>query len=146
MAKLEETFREFLSKYGNSKLAIATHNRADADAIASAYAMNKILPESVICISEDMGEGAKMLSEKLGIGARDLSSLKKADFDGLVVVDTSTYTLVPEAKGWKILCIVDHHRAEGRDMKGEFELIEPEAPSTAEILSLIHISEPTRPY
>ena len=131
----EETFREFLSKYGSSKLAIVTHSRADADAIASAYAMNKILPGSIICISEDMGEGARMLSEKLGIEVKDLRSLKKTDFEGLVVVDTSTYTLAPEAKGWKILCIVDHHRAEGRDMKGEFELIEPEAPSTAEIIA-----------
>lgn len=133
--ELKEKFNEFLSKYGKSKLAIATHSRADADAIASAYALSKILPGSVICTSEDMGEGAKMLSEKLGIEVRDIKGLKKNDFDGLVAVDTSTYTLVPDARVWKIVCIIDHHRAEGRDMKGEFELIEPEAPSTAEIIA-----------
>lgn len=133
--KLDETFREFLSKYGKSKLAIVTHSRADADAIASAYTLSKILPGSMICTSEDMSEGARMLSERLGIGVRDLASQKKTDFEGLVVVDTSTYTLVPEAKGWKILCIIDHHRPEGRDMEGEFELIEPESPSTAEIIA-----------
>jgi len=133
--ELKEKFHEFLSKYGKSKLAIATHSRADADAIASAYAMSKVLPGSVICTSEDMGEGAKMLSEKLGIEVKDIQGLKKNDFDGLVAVDTSTYTLVPDAKGWKIVCIIDHHRAEGRDMKGEFEIIEPEAPSTAEIIA-----------
>ncbi len=133
--QLKETFHEFLSKYGKSKLAIATHSRADADAIASAYAMSKVLPGSIICTSEDMGEGAKMLAERLSIEVKDIKGLKKNDFDGLVVVDTSTYTLVPDAKGWKILCIIDHHRAEGRDMKGEFEIIEPEAPSTAEIIA-----------
>jgi nanoRNase/pAp phosphatase (c-di-AMP/oligoRNAs hydrolase) len=133
--KLKEKFNEFLSKYGKSKLAIATHSRADADAIASAYALSKILPGSVICTSEDMGEGAKMLSEKLGIEVKDIKRLSKADFDGLVAVDTSTYTLVPDAREWRIVCIIDHHRAEGRDMKGEFEIIEPEAPSTAEIIA-----------
>lgn len=124
---------ESLSKY--NRIAIATHSRADVDAISSAYAISKLYPKSVICSSEELTEGAQMLVERLGIKVEDIAKLKKTDFDGLVVVDTSTYALLPEAKGWKILLIIDHHRSEGRDMKGEFQIVDVESPSTAEIIA-----------
>lgn len=130
-----DVFQRFLSSYKGKKIAIAMHSRADADALASAFAISKTLPDSVICTSEEMGEGARMLTEKLGITAEDIAELDKKMFQGLVVVDTSAYTLLPEAKGWKLLCIIDHHRSEGRDMKGEFEILDPESPSAAEIVA-----------
>jgi nanoRNase/pAp phosphatase (c-di-AMP/oligoRNAs hydrolase) len=130
-----EVFREFLSKYGGRQVAIATHNRADTDGIASAFALSRALPGSVICTDEEMNEGAKLLAEKLGIHAVPLASLDKKGFVGLVVVDTSAYTLIPNAKGWKLLCVIDHHRPEGRDMQGEFEIIDPESPSASEIVA-----------
>ncbi|MBU0532518.1 DHH family phosphoesterase [Candidatus Micrarchaeota archaeon] len=133
--ELHKIFEEFLAKYRNSKLAVATHSRADVDSISSAFAISKVFPNSIICTSEEMREGAKMLADKFGIKVRDLSKVDKKKFDGLIVVDTSTYTLLPEARGWKILGIIDHHRAEGRDMKAEFEMIDHESPSTAEIIS-----------
>lgn len=123
-----------LSKY---RIAIATHSRADVDGLSSAYALSKIYPNSVICSSEEPGEGAKMLAERLGTKIVEIGTLKKTDFDGLVVVDTSAYTLLPEAKGWKILMIIDHHQADGRDMKGEMEIIDVKSPSTAEIIANI---------
>jgi nanoRNase/pAp phosphatase (c-di-AMP/oligoRNAs hydrolase) len=52
-----------------------------------------------------------------------------------VAVDTSTYVLAPAARGWKVLCIIDHHRPESRDMKGELEIMDPESPSSAEIVA-----------
>jgi nanoRNase/pAp phosphatase (c-di-AMP/oligoRNAs hydrolase) len=82
-----------------------------------------------------MREGARMLAEKLKVETRPLVSLDKKDFDGMLAVDTSTYTLLPEARGWRILCIIDHHQAEGRDMKGEFEILDTSAPSAAEIIA-----------
>jgi len=130
-----EVFRDFLSRYGGRKVAIATHNRADTDAIASAFALSRALPGSVICTDEEMNEGAKMLSEKLGIHSVPLATLDKSGFEGLVVVDTSAFTLIPNAKGWKLLCIIDHHRPDGRDMQGEFDIIDPEAPSASEIVA-----------
>ncbi|MBU1165542.1 DHH family phosphoesterase [Candidatus Micrarchaeota archaeon] len=135
METLKKTFEKFLAKYGSAKIAIVTHSRADVDAIGSAYAMNKILPNSIICTSEEMREGARLLCEKLDIKVKDLRNLKKTDFEGIVVVDTSAYTLVPEAKGWEILCMIDHHRSDGKDMHGEFEIIDHESPSTAEIIT-----------
>ncbi len=130
-------FGEFLAKYGKKKLAIATHNRADVDGLSSAFALSRLLPGSVICSAEEPGEGAGMLADKLSIQVRQIGSLAKKDFDGLVVVDTSAYTLLPEARGWKILLILDHHRADGRDMKGEFEIIDEKSPSSAEITANI---------
>ena len=134
MEKAEASrFGEFLAKYGKKKLAIATHNRADADGISAAFALGRQLPGSVVCSSEEPGEGAKMLAQKLGMEIKQIGSLSKKDFEGLVVVDTSAYTLLPEARGWRILLIMDHHRADGRDMKGEFEIIDDKSPSTAEM-------------
>ena len=130
-----EKLRNFLAKYSKKKIAIATHSRADVDALSSAFAMSKLIPNSIICTSEELGEGAQMLAERFGIEIKDIANLKKTEFEGLVVVDTSAYTLLPDARGWKILLIIDHHRAEGRDMKGETEIIDVESPSAAEIVA-----------
>jgi nanoRNase/pAp phosphatase (c-di-AMP/oligoRNAs hydrolase) len=132
---MRNKFRGFLAKYGKSRIAIVTHNKADVDSISSAYALTKILPNSVICTHEEMRVGAKMLAEKLGIRVRDLGQFNKKDFDGVLAVDTAAYTLVPEARGWKILGIIDHHRKEGKDIEAEFEIIEEESPSAAEIVA-----------
>ncbi|MBD3210007.1 hypothetical protein GF318_01350 [Candidatus Micrarchaeota archaeon] len=135
---LRKTFEAFLSKYRESRIAIATHSRADADAISSAFAMSKILPNSVICTSEEMREGAKMLAERFSMEVSEPASLDKKEFDGMVAVDTGTYTLLPDARGWDILCIIDHHQAEGRDMKAEFEIIDDKSPSTAEMIAALY--------
>ncbi len=142
MPKAEQAgaFRAFLSKYAGKKVAIATHNRADADGIASAFALSALLPGSVICSDEEMNEGARMLAGRLGIRAVPVSSLRKSDFDGMVVVDTSAYTLIPAARGWKLLCVIDHHQGEGRDMSGEIDIVDPDSPSASEIVANIHPS------
>lgn len=133
-----EVFRSFLERHRGGRIAVAAHNRADVDALSSAYALSKAIPGSVICTSEEMSEGAKLLAGRLGISTVPTESLDKADFDGLIVTDTSAYTLLPLARGWKILGIVDHHRSDGKDMSGEeFEIIEPESPSAAEIVASI---------
>ncbi len=132
-----EDFRRFLEKHSGKKIAIATHNRADVDALSSAYALSKAIPGSVVCTSEEMNEGARMLAQRLGIEVLPMESLRKEDFEGLVVTDTSAYTLVPLARGWRILAIIDHHRSDGKDMQGELEIIETDSPSAAEIVASI---------
>lgn len=140
--RLAEIFRGFFSRYKGKRLAIATHNKADVDGISAAYALSKALPGSVIVSSEEMNQGAKMLSERLGIGVRRFEEIKKKDFEGLVVVDTSAYTLAPDAQGWRILLVIDHHRPEGKDMKGEFEILDSSSPSSAEIVYQL-LSDPS---
>lgn len=135
MERASDAFQKFLDRYGDSKIAIATHSRADTDAIASAFALSRLLPNSVICTDEEMNEGARLLSERLGIKTIALSSANPKDFAGLAIVDTSAYTLIPHAKAWKVLLIIDHHQSEGRDIKGEFEIIDSASPSAAEIIA-----------
>ena len=130
-----EPFRRFLSGRGGGKIAIATHNRADPDAIASAFALSRAIPGSVICSDEEMNESARLLAERLGIRVTPLSGLKKEEFEGLVVVDTSAYTLLPGARGWKLLLIIDHHQSEGRDMQAETMIVDGKSPSASEIVA-----------
>lgn len=129
------SFDDFLMKYRNSMIAIVTHNKADVDAISSAYAINCTLPNSFICTKEEMRQGARMLVDELGIKIYDLETLE--NIDGVVIVDTSAYSLVPESVNKKILLVVDHHRADGKDIHGEFEIIDRESPSCAEICANI---------
>ena len=129
------TFSEFLSRFAQKRIAIATHNRADVDAISSAFALSKILPNSTICTNEEMSEGAKQLTERLMIPVSDLAALEKSQFEGLVVCDTSAYTLLPAAKDWKILLIIDHHRSDGRVMKSDMLIVDESSPSCAEIIA-----------
>jgi len=131
----EGALKRFLTAHGQGRIAIATHERADADAIASAFALSKAIPGSVICSSDEMSEGARMLCQRLGIKTRELSALDKEDFEGLVIVDTSAYTLCPQARGWRILLVIDHHQAEGRDIKGEEMIVDDKAASCAEIIA-----------
>lgn len=130
-----EIFREFLSRYKNEKIVIATHSKADPDGIASAFALSKVLRKSVICIHEDLNESARDLVQKLDIPITRLNSVDKKKYAGMVLVDTGSYALIPAAKDWRVLCMIDHHRSEGRDVKSEFSIIDSNSPSTAEIIA-----------
>lgn len=131
----KQVFQKFLEKYGQSRIAIATHEGADVDAIACAFALKQVLPNSRIFLRDEPKEEAMVLKEKLGIEYEDLAKARKTDFDAMVVVDTATSVLLPEAKEWNVALIIDHHHADGRDLKAEFELIDEDAPSTAEIVT-----------
>ncbi|MFH1393452.1 MAG: DHHA1 domain-containing protein [Candidatus Micrarchaeota archaeon] len=128
-------FQEFLAQYKDKKFVITTHGKADPDGLASAFALSKIFPKSELCVGEEMNEAARQLNGKLGVKPRELSSLNKGNYEGLVLVDTSSSTLVPEAKGWKLLLIIDHHQDTGRDLKAEFNIIDMHSPSTAELIA-----------
>jgi len=128
-------FLEFLKKYKGKKLVIATHRKADIDSLVSAYALSRALPESVIAVPDELDEGAMKIAGKLGITTSVLGKLRKPSFDGLVVVDTSSYTMLRDAKEWKIVLVIDHHEKEGTDMEAEFMIIEAETPSTSEMIA-----------
>lgn len=133
-SEAQAVFQDFLERYRDKKVVVTTHGKADSDGLASAFALSKILPNSELCVSEEMNESARRLKDKIGIQPKDLYYVDKKDYEGMILVDTSSSTLVPEAKDWKILLIIDHHRNEGRDLEGEFNIIDIESPSTAETL------------
>jgi len=128
-------FSDFLNEYKNKKLAICTHIQPDADSLVSAFAVSSVLKNSVICVPDFPSDKWMNLVEKLGFEIRILKNLNKSDFDGLVVVDTSTFVLLPDAKGWDIKLIIDHHRSEGRDMESPYKIIDSDSPSCAEIIA-----------
>jgi nanoRNase/pAp phosphatase (c-di-AMP/oligoRNAs hydrolase) len=127
-------FSAFLSQYKGAKLIITSHRKTDVDGLASAYALKRLFPESIIALDE-LDEAAKGLAELLGIETVPLEGLDKRKFAGLIVVDTAAYTLLDKARGWKILLIIDHHHPQGRDMEADTLIIEEDSPSTAEIIA-----------
>jgi nanoRNase/pAp phosphatase (c-di-AMP/oligoRNAs hydrolase) len=129
-----EIFSKFLTQNKDKKLVITTHRKADIDGLASAYALQTILPNSIIAI-EETDEGAKILAEKFSINTQNLQDLDSTQFDGMVVVDTASYTLLETAKNWNVLLVIDHHHEEGRDISAQSMIIDENSPSTAEIVA-----------
>ena len=127
-------FSKFLLHNKQKKIVITTHRKADIDGLASAYALQSAFPNSIIGVL-DFDEGAKILAEKFSIKTQDLASLDKAQFDGLVVVDTASLTLLESAKDWDVLLVIDHHHAEGRDIVSKEMIIEEDSPSTAQMIA-----------
>lgn len=135
---LEETkkkFAEFVKKNKLKKFAVSTHAKADVDAISCAYAVSSVFPNSIVVIPDEMNNQAKALAEKLGITYQILTNLDKTKFDGLIITDTSSFALIKQSKDWPIVCIIDHHRSDGRDMKAPNEFYDESAPSCAEFIA-----------
>ena len=131
-----EIFRNFLSNNGKSRLVVTSHRKTDVDGLACAYAMHRILPESVIA-TDELDENAKALVERLDIQVLPLRELDRKEYAGLLVVDTAAYTLLEPAKQWKILLVIDHHHPQGRDMKSDAFIVDDKSPSTAEIIAAL---------
>jgi len=126
---------EILDELNEKRVVITAHRKADIDAVASIFAINDKLDDALIAVSEETDEGAEALLAHLGVPLTDLEALNPSHYDGLVLLDTSTTVLVPAAKGWKVLLVIDHHQPEGRDIEGEYNIIRPDSPSTAEIIA-----------
>ncbi|MEK6979784.1 MAG: DHHA1 domain-containing protein [Candidatus Micrarchaeota archaeon] len=132
-------FSKFLRFVRGKRIAITMHREADIDSVASAYALSKAVPSSEILFLDKPDDRSKPLSEKLGITTRMLGDVTPSDYGGLVVVDCSTYALLPNVKerGWKIIAVFDHHRTSGKDVSADFEFIDEESPSCAELIAIL---------
>ncbi|MFH1221522.1 MAG: DHHA1 domain-containing protein [Candidatus Micrarchaeota archaeon] len=131
---MKEKLPELLARLRDKKLVLTTHRKADTDGITCLYALKELLPTAVVALTQEKDEGARQLMEHLHFEAKNIDDLKPADYDGLVVVDTSSTVLVPAAPKWKVLLVIDHHQAQGRDIIGEYNVIDSKAVATAEIL------------
>ncbi|HIH22680.1 TPA: hypothetical protein HA238_03055 [Candidatus Micrarchaeota archaeon] len=132
-------FSKFLHFVRGKRIAITMHREADIDSVASAYALSKVIPSSEILFLDKPDDRSKPLSEKLGVIIRMLGDVKPSDYDGLVVVDCSSHALLPSVKenGWKIIAVFDHHRKSGKDVSADFEFIDEESPSCAELIAIL---------
>lgn len=134
-SELKENFLSFLAANKNKRLVIATHSNADVDALSSMYALHSAFPNSEMAVEDRIDEPGKVFASRIGLSPKKLSSLRKEDYDGLIVVDTSAPTLLKSAKGWRILLIIDHHRENEQMLNAEIVLRDSSAASTAEIIA-----------
>lgn len=113
------------------------HRNADLDALSSAYALGTILPNSILATPDDMNRPSREFAKSLGVTVRELGKLKKEQFDGLIVVDAASYAMMSEARGWKVLCIIDHHQKSSSEERitADVEIWDPDSPSTAQLIS-----------
>ncbi len=137
LEKAKTLFLEFLKTNKNKRFVIATHARADIDTLSSAFALSSVFPNSVICVPDELNESATMLANELNVKFEIIKNLDKRKFDGMIIADTSAYTLLKDAREWNIVLIVDHHRSEGRDMQAEQAIIDEQSPSCAELVANI---------
>jgi len=87
------------------------------------------------------------LLEKWGLSIPLLTELDKKQCDGLIVLDTSAYALIKPAREWNLIAIIDHHRAEGRDMEAPYMLVGESSPATAEIVAnILHVIDKKSAY
>ncbi len=133
--EIRKRFLDFFDSHKKDNLVICTHGRADADAIASAYALGHIFTNSTIAVPDEMNESAAVLAERLDIRPSVITDLDPGNFDGLVIVDTCSSTLLADARRWNVLLIIDHHQEEGRDIESENLIVDSNSPSTAEIIA-----------
>ena len=131
---LKDEFLSFLRNNKDKRFAISTHSKADIDTLSCAYAVSSVFPNSTVVVPDELNLSATALAEKLGIKFQLIKDVDRKKFDGMIVVDTSAYALLKEAKDWNIVLIIDHHRADGRDMKFENGLFDEKSPSCAEVV------------
>ena len=135
MTESREKFLSFLSSNRNKRIVICSHMNADVDALSSIYALHSVFPNSEMAIEDRMDVPGKMFADRIGISPRKLSSFKKEDYDGLIIVDTSAPQLVKSSAGWPILLVIDHHRENEHMIKAGMVLRDSSAASTAEIIA-----------
>lgn len=131
---LVESFKKFLKENNSKKFVIACHGKPDVDSVASAFALSKLFPGSVVGVPDEMNKGATMLCGKLGIETQILKRITKAAYDGMITADVSNYTLLSEARDWQVVAVFDHH-AEGQEIEAPYQFIDSDSPSTAEIIA-----------
>lgn len=131
-------FLTFLKKYKNKKVVLSTHRHPDVDGIASMYALGSLFPNSIYALQDSPAEDTIPLIEKLGMKFVLLNTLNKEEFEGLIILDCHSYTMIKDAQGWNILAIIDHHADESKNIHAPFEIIEPNSTSNVEVIAKIH--------
>ena len=135
MNEIREKFLSFLSSNRDKRIAICSHMNADVDALSSIYAIHSVFPNSEMAIEDRMDVPGTIFAERIGMKPHKLSSLKKEDYDGLIIVDTSAPQLVKSSEGWPILLVIDHHRENDHMIKAEIVLRDSSAAAAAEIIA-----------
>jgi len=132
---MRKDLKEIIASLKEKRLIITSHRKPDIDSISSVFVFKELLPKATIALTKEKDESAKKLMDYLGISASDINEIDLSQYDGLVVLDTSSTVLVPAAKGAKVFLLIDHHQPQGRDVKADFEILDEKAPATSEIIA-----------
>ena len=134
MNNLRSKFEEFLSEYKDKKLLILSHINADLDAVCSSLVLNKYLKNSEWRVFEKMDEPANILHTKKAIPFKFYTKGEEKEFDGVVILDSSSWRMVPPVPRENIVLVIDHHHPKEDPVVGKYTLRNPDSPSTAQIL------------
>lgn len=129
-----KNLKEIISFLKGKRVLLTCHRKPDIDSIASLFVFSELLPGAAVAVTAEKDESARSLMEFLGMQAGGIEETDLSSFDGLVVLDTSSGVLAPAAKKARVLLLIDHHQAQGRDISADIEIIDENAPATSEIV------------
>ncbi len=130
----------FLKKFTHCKVLILCHQNADVDAVASAFALKKLLEkiniENVdIGAAKSVSKHAKKFLDKLGIYELKINPDLES-YDLIILLDTSSKTQVEPLNISKVsdkLVVIDHHTFSQR-IDAKVAVIDEDASSTSELI------------
>ncbi len=104
-----------ISKLKGSRVMITMHSVADTDAVASAVALQGMLPYAEICTPDILTSNAARVLRKLGFGTIEIKRDFIGDADAIILVDVNNFNdcgafrdrlMENESK----VIVIDHHR------------------------------------
>lgn len=126
--------KRFLHKIGNRKTLITFHSLGDLDAVCSAIALKKSLKNATVASPGRVNSEAKRFLAFINESIPLLSTVNASGFDVLIVLDTNSPSLLPQAAGLSIDLIIDHHSVHPGSLTSRYALVDNNASSTCELL------------
>ncbi|VVB65894.1 manganese-dependent inorganic pyrophosphatase [Candidatus Gugararchaeum adminiculabundum] len=124
--------KKFLRDSRSRRILITFHSLGDADAVGAAFALKSVLPNSIILKQDHITREARNMIEHLGL---KLDSILPAPrYDGIIVIDTASRTLLPAIGSQQISLVIDHHSKHLDAVKPKIKLIDDTASSSCEIV------------
>ncbi len=115
------------------ELLLLVHHHGDADSVGCAIALAAAFPSARISATDGLSAAGKVMAERLEV---EIEARPPASWDGtVVVVDTSTPEHCAPLPECDSVVVIDHHQTAGEWPAGTLLIHEPEAKSTAEIVT-----------
>ncbi len=115
------------------ELLLLVHHHGDADSVGCAIALAAAFPSARISATDGLSAAGKVMAERLEV---EIEARPPASWDGtVVVVDTSNPEHCAPLPECDSVVVIDHHQTAGEWPAGTLLIHEPEAKSTAEIVT-----------
>ena len=115
------------------ELLLLVHHHGDADSVGCAIALAAAFPGARISATDGLSAAGKVMAERLEV---EIEARPPASWDGtVVVVDTSNPEHCAPLPECNSVVVIDHHQTAGEWPAGTLLIHEPEAKSTAEIVT-----------